>query len=112
MKRLLSIHILFFYLLVGFGVPLDGRGCTHHETEVAKKKKPPLQRNFRLHHLWSTVKHIVSQNPDTKPDQNHLIPAEVKAAYHSSENLLGPAEDFLTSPKSPLFRELRAPPQL
>lgn len=112
MKKILSVSILFCYLFVGFGVPLESAACTHHGVEVAKKKKPPLQKKFRSRHLWSTVKHVITTKPITKPDENHLLPVTITAPDESSKELLDPLALYLISEKSPLFRELRAPPQL
>lgn len=112
MKKVLSISILFCYLLVGFGVPLESAASAQHGVEVAKKKKPPLQKKFRSRHLWSTVKHVLTPKPNTKPDENHLVPVTMTAQYESRQELLDPLALYLISEKSPLFRELRAPPQL
>ena len=112
MKKAVTVLILFSYLLVGFCLPLDSRAFIHHGIEIASKKKPPLQKKFRVTHLWSIVKHVVSKKPTSVPDENPLVPVEAKASYDTRDELLDPPESYAASQNSRLFREVRAPPQV
>jgi len=113
MPRLIHAIVLISYFAVGYTVPLGVRSTAAPDSEIVTQQKGRtlLKKASRTRSMWKLVKHVPSQQKHSDPNQSFMIRSMDDAGFDWQTEYLG--EAFIASvahARSPLHRELRAPP--
>jgi len=108
-----SIHflVLVCYLLVGYIVPLGVRSSAPPDSEIVRQKKGrTIPKSMSVSPVWKIVKHVPSEQKLTHPDLNSTVRTDDPQYDWHGEYLDEAFIVALIHARSPLNRDLRAPP--